>query len=357
MIQARLSGFSTERTVPVLPSVAVVGATGAVGEIMRQVLIERAFELRAIKFLASERSAGKPIDFKGKSYLVEPIRSEAFAGVDIVLSSTPASVSRESSPMAARAGAIVIDNSSAWRMDPEVPLVVPEVNADALRSIPRGIVANPNCSTIQMVVALKPLHDLARIKRVVVATYQASSGKGATGLRDLDAQLVAVGRGQTVPAPTAHAAQLAGNVLPHDWKLGEDDYSEEEIKMIRETRKIMGDERILVSPTTVRVPVRVGHSEAINLEFECPITPEQARTALHKAPGVIVRDDYAKGEVPLALTAAGCDEVFVGRIRRDPSVPHGLNLWVVADNLRKGAATNAVQIAEVLIQRGWLSRK
>jgi aspartate-semialdehyde dehydrogenase len=342
---------------PVLPSVAVVGATGAVGEIMRQVLSERAFALGRIKFLASERSVGKSIAFKGKSYTVEPIRPEAFAGVDIVLSSTPASVSRESSPMAARAGAIVIDNSSAWRMDPDVPLVVPEVNADALRSIPKGIVANPNCSTIQMVVALKPLHDLARIKRVVVATYQASSGKGATGLRDLDAQLAAGGRGEAMPRATAHAAQLAGNVLPHDWKLGDDGYSEEEIKMIRETHKIMGDERILVSPTTARVPVRVGHSEAINLEFERPITPDEARAALRKAPGVIVLDDYAKGEVPLPLASAGRDEVFVGRIRRDPTVPYGLNLWVVADNLRKGAATNAVQIAEVLVARGWLTKR
>jgi aspartate-semialdehyde dehydrogenase len=341
----------------VLPSVAVVGATGAVGEIMRQVLIERAFNLRTIKFLASERSAGKSIQFKGKSHSVEPIRPESFAGVDIVLSSTPASVSRESSPMAARAGAIVIDNSSAWRMDPEVPLVVPEVNADAMRSIPKGIVANPNCSTIQMVVALKPLHDLAKIKRVVVSTYQASSGKGATGLRDLDAQLAAGGRGEPMPKATAHAAQLAGNVLPHDWKLGDDGYSEEEIKMIRETRKIMGDDSILVSPTTARVPVRIGHSEAINLEFERPINAEQARAALRNAPGVIVVDDYAKGEVPLPLSSAGRDEVFVGRIRRDPSVPHGLNLWVVADNLRKGAATNAVQIAEVLVKRGWLPKK
>jgi aspartate-semialdehyde dehydrogenase len=343
--------------IPVLASVAVVGATGAVGEIMRQVLLERALPLRAIKFLASERSTGTSIEFKGKTYRVEAIRPEAFAGVDIVLSSTPASVSRETSPMAARAGAVVIDNSSAWRMDPDVPLVVPEVNAEALRSIPKGIVANPNCSTIQMVVALKPLHDLARIRRVVVATYQASSGKGATGLRDLDAQLAAGGRGEPIPKATAHAAQLAGNVLPHDWKLGEDGYSEEEIKMVKETRKIMGDERILVSPTTARVPVRVGHSEAINLEFEQPITPEEARAALRKAPGVIVLDDYARGQVPLPLASAGRDEVFVGHIRRDPTVPHGLNLWVVADNLRKGAATNAVQIAEVLIQRGWLPKR
>lgn len=339
------------------PSVAVVGATGAVGEVMRQVLVERNFPLRAIKFLASERSAGKAIEFKGKRYTIEPIAPEAFAGVDIVLSSTPAGISRETSPMAAKQGAIVVDNSSAWRMDPEVPLVVPEVNADALKKIPKGIVANPNCSTIQMVVALKPLHDLAKIKRVVVCTYQASSGKGAKGLYELDQQVAAVGKGQKVPAATAHAAQLAGNVLPHDWKLGDDGYSEEEWKMVRETHKIMGDDSIQVSPTTARVPVRIGHSEAVNIEFHKPITVEQARAALAKAPGVILVDDYAKGEVPLALMAEGRDETFVGRIRKDPTIPNGLNLWVVADNLRKGAATNAVQIAEVLVQRGWLPKK
>jgi aspartate-semialdehyde dehydrogenase len=338
------------------PSVAIVGATGAVGEVMRQVVDEHRLPLRSIKFLASQRSAGKTITFKGKSYPVEPIRPEAFVGVDIVLSSTPASVSRDTSPMAAQAGAVVIDNSSAWRMDPEVPLVVPEVNADALKRIPKGIVANPNCSTIQMVVALKPLHDLARIKRVVVCTYQASSGKGAKALFELDAQVTALGQGRPIPAATAHAAQLAGNVLPHDWKAGEEGYSEEEWKMVRETHKIMGDDSIRVSPTTARVPVRIGHSEAVNLEFERPISVEQAREALHKAPGVVVVDDYAKGHVPLALQAEGRDEVFVGRIRRDPTVPNGLNLWVVADNLRKGAATNAVQIAEVLVERGWLKK-
>jgi aspartate-semialdehyde dehydrogenase len=340
----------------VLPSVAVVGATGAVGEVMRQVLIDRKFAFRAIKFLASERSAGKSIEFAGKKYEVEPIRPEAFVGVDIVLSSTPASVSRESSPMAAKAGAIVVDNSSAWRMDPEVPLVVPEVNADALKKIPKGIVANPNCSTIQMVVALKPLHDLGKIKRVVVSTYQASSGKGAKGLFELDAQVKAIGRGEPVPAVTAHAAQLAGNVLPHDWKAGDDGYSEEEWKMIRETRKIMGDDSIQMSPTTVRVPVRIGHSEAVNIEFHNAVSVEQARAALKKAPGIIFIDD-SKNEAPLALQCEGKDEVFVGRLRRDPSIPHGLNLWVVADNLRKGAATNAIQIAEVLVQRGWLPKK
>jgi aspartate-semialdehyde dehydrogenase len=344
-------GLFDERASPVAANIAVVGATGAVGEIIRQVLVEHNFPVRSIKFLASERSAGKPIEFRGKTHTVEKLRPEAFAGVDIVLSSTPALISREYSPIAARAGAIVVDNSSAWRMDPDVPLVVPEVNSHALAHIPKGIVANPNCSTIQMVVALKPLHDLARIKRVVVATYQASSGKGATGLFELDAQVAALGRGETVPPAKAHAAQLAGNVLPHDWKASDEGYTEEEWKMVRETRKIMGDESIQVSPTTARVPVRIGHSEAINLEFHRPITVEQAREALRRAPGVILMDDAARGEVPLPLSAVGRDEVFVGRIRRDTTVPYGLNLWVVADNLRKGAATNAVQIAEELLRR------
>lgn len=324
---------------------------------MRQVLSERAFPLRSIRFLASERSAGKAISFQGKSHRVERLCPEAFEEIDIALSSTPALVSREYSPIAARAGAIVVDNSSAWRMDSEVPLVVPEVNADALAHIPKGIVANPNCSTIQMVVALKPLHDLARIKRIVVATYQASSGKGATGLRELDAQLVALGRGEPLPVAKAHAAHLAGNVLPHDWKAGDEGYTEEEWKMIRETRKIMSDETILISPTTARVPVRIGHSESINLEFHRPITVDGARAALRSAPGVVLLDDAHNGDVPMPLDVAGRDEVFVGRIRRDPTVPHGLNLWVVADNLRKGAATNAVQIAEVLVERNWLPRK
>src|SRR5260221_676504 len=254
-----------------------MGATGAVGEIMRQVVAERKFPFRAIKFLASARSAGKTIHFQGKQYRVEEIRPEAFAGVDIVLSSTPATISRDYSPIAAKAGAIVVDNSSAWRMDPEVPLVVPEVNPQTLQHLPKGIIANPNCSTIQMVVALKPLHDLARIKRVVVATYQASSGKGAKAVFELEAQVRAIGRGEPVPVARAHAAQLAGNVLPHDWKAGDEGYSEEEWKMVRETKKIMGDDTIEVSPTTVRVPVRIGHSEAINLEFHNPITVEEAR--------------------------------------------------------------------------------
>jgi aspartate-semialdehyde dehydrogenase len=334
-------------------NLAVVGATGVVGEVMRQVLAERKFAYKSIKFLASERSAGKTIEFQGKPFAIEPISPKAFAGVDIVLSSTPASVSRESSPMAAQAGAIVIDNSSAWRMDPDVPLVVPEVNSRALERIPKGIIANPNCSTIQLVVALKPLHDAAQIKRVVVATYQASSGKGAKALFELDSQMAALGRGE-IPAPaTTHAGQLAGNVLPHDWKAGAEGFSEEEWKMVNETRKIMGDDSIQVAPTTVRVPVRVGHSEAVNIEFHSAIGVDQACKLLAKAPGVILVEQGA----PLPLDAAGRDEVFVGRVRRDPTVPHGLWIWVVADNLRKGAASNAIQIAETLVAKGLLKKK
>jgi aspartate-semialdehyde dehydrogenase len=339
------------------PSVAVVGATGAVGEVLRQVLTERSFPARAWKFLASERSSGKTIEFRGKNYAIEPLRPEAFAGVDLAFMSLPASISREFAPLAAKAGAIVIDKSSAFRTDPEVPLVVPEVNAETLQHTPKGIVATPNCSTTQMVVALKPLHDAARIKRVVVSTYQASSGNGAKAVRELDGQISAIGRGTAVPPARVHAAQLAGNVVPHDWKIGPDGYSEEESKMVFETQKILGDPSVQVSPTTVRVPVRVGHSEAVNLEFHNPITVERAREVLRNAPGIVLLDDPSRGEVPLPLAAEGRDEVFVGRIRRDTTVSNGLNLWVVADNLRKGAATNAVQIAEVLVRRGWLRRK
>jgi aspartate-semialdehyde dehydrogenase len=328
------------------PSVAVVGATGAVGELMRKVLEERKFPFRAIKFLASERSAGKTVTFRGKQYQVEAIRPEAFTGVDIVLSSTPASISREYSPIAAKAGAIVVDNSSAWRMDPDVPLVVPEVNAHELGRIPKGIVANPNCVAIPLTVALKPLHDAAGIKRVVVSTYQSSSGKGAKGLDDLDSQLASIGAGQPMPAAKAHAAQLAGNVLPHDWKHEADGYTEEECKVINETCKILGA-KIPVSVTCVRVPVRVSHSLSVNVEFERPLSAADAIKALRAQQNVVISDDPP----PLPLDVTGRDEVFVGRVRPDKTVPFGLNLWVVADNLRKGAATNAVQIAQELLKR------
>jgi aspartate-semialdehyde dehydrogenase len=332
-------------------SLAVVGATGAVGELIRQVLAERGFRPKAIKFLASEKSAGKTVTFLGKPHTVEPIRPEAFAGVKIVLSSTPSAVSKEYSPIAARAGAIVVDNSSAWRMDPDCPLVVPEVNADQLHHIKKGIVANPNCVAIPLTVALKPLHDLGRVRRVVVCTYQSSSGKGAKGLVDFEAQLKAFAGGGPVPAPTAHRGQLVGNVLTLDWTLDPNGYTEEENKVINETRKILGDPTIGVCPTCVRVPVKVSHSEAVTVEFERPVSVADAKRALAKAPGVVLMDE-ARGEVPTPLHAEGKDHTFVGRVRQDPSNPNALSLWVVADNLRKGAATNAVQCAEELIRRG-----
>lgn len=333
-------------------NVAVVGATGAVGDLMRQVLAERRFPVASIKFLASEKSVGKTVEFAGRTYPVEPIRPEAFAGVQIVLSSTPSSVSREFAPLAARAGAIVIDNSSAWRMDPDCPLVVPEVNAEQLHHIRKGIVANPNCVAIPLCVALKPLHDLGRVRRVVVATYQSSSGKGAKGLLDFEAQLRAFVAGQPLPPPTAHRGQLAGNVLTLDWVLEANGFTEEENKVINETKKILGDPEIGVCPTCVRVPVRVGHSEAVTVEFHRPVTVEQAKAALARAPGVVLLDETADGRVPQPIHAAGTDQTYVGRVRRDPSCPNALCLWIVADNLRKGAASNAVQCAEELLKRG-----
>lgn len=332
-------------------SLAVVGATGAVGELIRTVLAERGFKPKTIKFLASPKSAGKTVTFLGKQHPVEPICPEAFAGVKIVLSSTPSSISKEYAPIAARAGAIVVDNSSAWRMDPDCPLVVPEVNGHELHNIKKGIVANPNCVAIPLCVALKPLHDLGKVKRVVVATYQSSSGKGATGLTDFDAQLKAFASGGPVPAPTAHRAQLAGNVITLDWTLDENGFTDEENKVINETKKIMGDPSIGVCPTCVRVPVRVAHSEAVTVEFERPVSVADAKAALGKAPGVVLMDE-AMGEFPQPIHAEGKDHTFVGRVRQDPSNPNALCLWVVSDNLRKGAATNAVQCAEELIKRG-----
>ncbi|QDU64423.1 Aspartate-semialdehyde dehydrogenase [Planctomycetes bacterium Pan216] len=330
-------------------SLGIMGATGAVGEVMRQIVDERNLPYDTITFLASERSAGTTLKFRNENHVVKAIGPDAFKGLDIILSSTPSSISREFSPIAAKAGAVVVDNSSAFRMDPEVPLVVPEVNPEAIAKH-KGIIANPNCSTIQMVVALKPLHDLGGLKRVVVSTYQASSGKGGKGLEDFERQLAHACHPDGVPEPTAHKHQLLDNCLPDDWTIGDEGYSEEEWKMVNETRKILGEESLGVTVTCVRVPVRCGHSESINLEFERPVSPEAAREALAAAPGVIVLDDPVAGNVPLAKASVGRDEVFVGRIRRDPTVPYGLNLWVVADNLRKGAATNAVQIAEHLLK-------
>jgi aspartate-semialdehyde dehydrogenase len=333
----------------VVKSIAVVGASGAVGAVMTRLLEERRFPVGSIKFLASERSAGKSVTFRGEEYPIETLSAAAFEGVEIVLSSTPASISREYSPIAAKAGAVVVDNSSAFRMDPEVPLVVPEVNPHDVAGH-RGIIANPNCSTIQMVVALKPLHDEARIKRVVVSTYQSASGAGEKGLHELRAQTEALATGREAPAPSKFAHPLAYNCIPQIDEFLPSGYTKEEMKMVNETRKIMGDATIDVCPTCVRVPVLVAHSESILVETERPITPDEARALWSKAPGLVVVDDPASKSYPLPAVAAGRDEVFVGRIRRDLHRPDALLFWCVSDNLRKGAALNAVQIAEEVLK-------
>jgi aspartate-semialdehyde dehydrogenase len=328
-------------------AIAVVGASGAVGEVILRVLEHRDFPLRSIKFLASERSAGKTVTFRGESHTIQPLKPDAFSGVEIVLSSTPGTVAREYIPWAVKAGAVVVDNSSAFRMDPEVPLVVPEVNA---HDIPKhkGIIANPNCSTIQMVVALKPLHDAAHIRRVIVSTYQAASGAGQMGILDLETQTRAWADGRSIPAPGKFPHPIFANCLPQVDDFTESGYTKEEIKMVNETRKIMGDPTIDVSPTCVRVPVANCHSESILVETERPISVERARELWRAAPGIALADDPARKLYPLAAEANGRDEVFVGRIRADLHNPRALLFWCVSDNLRKGAATNAVQIAELL---------
>ncbi|MBW2463874.1 MAG: aspartate-semialdehyde dehydrogenase [Deltaproteobacteria bacterium] len=327
--------------------VAVVGATGVVGQEMLRVLHERSFPVREVIAVASERSAGKTVTFGDQELTIRALSADVFEGVDIALFSIGAEISLEWSPVAAAAGAVVIDNSSAFRMDDDVPLVVPECNMDAAANRPRGIIANPNCSTIQMVVALQPLHDEAKIERVVVATYQAVSGAGAPAVACLDAQRRSLALGEPIDEGVLEG-QLAGNLLMH-WSCDEaSGYQEEELKMVHETRKILGDPTIRVSPTAVRVPVATGHSEAITLETARPLTPERARELLEAAPGVEVVDDFAAGVYPTPLDCEGRDPVFVGRIRADVGNPGGLQLWVVSDNLRKGAALNAVQIAEGL---------
>ena len=331
-------------------NVAVVGATGAVGRMMIRVLEERNFPVKNLRLFASERSRGLKLKFRGEEIPVE-VLSEApnFKGIDIALFSAGASRSLEYAPKFAADGAVVVDNSSAWRMDPEVPLVVPEVNPHAVAGYKnKGIIANPNCSTIQMVVPLKPLHDYGRIKRIVVATYQAVSGAGQKAIDELSAQVKAWCAGEEMPPPSAIAHQIAFNCVPHIDVFLENAYTREEMKMVNETRKIMEDESIQVTATCVRVPVFYGHAEAVNIETERKITPEKARELLSNFPGVVVMDDPGTKTYPLQIRVAGRDEVFVGRIREDESVECGLNLWVVADNLRKGAATNAVQIAEIL---------
>ena len=328
--------------------VAVFGASGAVGQVMIRLLEDREFPVASIKFLASGRDPGRSVAFRGRDYPVEPVSEAAFEGVEIVLSSTPGAVSKRWSPVAARAGAVVVDNSSAFRMDPTVPLVVPEVNPEAIAGH-RGIIANPNCSTIQMVVALKPLSDAFGLRRVVVSTYQAVSGAGQTGIQELDDQWRAIAGGVEPPIPSKFAHPIAFNVVPQIDEFLPDGYTKEERKMVDETRKILGDQSLAICPTCVRVPVVNAHSESILVETERPITPEAARAVWAKAPGLVVLDDPSTRTYPLPTTAHGRDEVFVGRIRADLDRPNALLFWCVADNLRKGAATNAVQIAERLL--------
>ncbi len=332
-------------------NVAVVGATGAVGNEMVKVLEERKFPVKNLTLLASSRSVGKTMMFHGEDIDVQELKEDSFKGIDIGLFSPGGSVSLKFAPIAAASGCVVIDNTSAFRMDPDIPLVVPEVNEHAIaQHTKRGIIANPNCSTIQLVVALKPLHDAAKIKRIVVSTYQAVSGTGQKAIKELEAQVLAIYNMKSIPKKV-YPHQIAFNCLPHIDSFLDSGYTKEEMKMVNETKKIMEDGSIAVTATTVRVPVFFGHSESVNVEFDSKMTPDMARKLLKKAPGVKVIDNPAKNRYPLAIDAAGKDETFVGRIRVDDTVKYGLNMWIVADNIRKGAALNAVQIAEALIKK------
>jgi aspartate-semialdehyde dehydrogenase len=330
--------------------VAVVGATGAVGNEMIKILEERQFPVGSLKLLASERSLGKSLEFKGKEVPVEVLGEGSFAGVQIGLFSAGGGISEKFAPIAAKAGTVVIDNTSAFRMDPDVPLVVPEVNPEAIALYKKkGIIANPNCSTIQMVVALKPIHDAVRIRRIVVSTYQAVSGTGKKAIEELSEQTKALMNFKDVHVKV-YPHQIAFNCLPQIDVFLDNGYTKEEMKMVNETKKIMNDPSIGVTATTVRVPVFYAHSESVNIETERKISAGGVRTLLSKAPGVCVVDDPRNREYPLAIRAAGKDETFVGRIREDESIPNGINMWIVSDNIRKGAALNAVQIAEILIK-------
>ncbi|WP_457621141.1 aspartate-semialdehyde dehydrogenase [Persephonella sp.] len=329
-------------------NIAILGATGAVGQTMLRVLEERNFPVDEIRLLASPRSAGQELEYMGLKYKVQAVSPEAFEGIDIALFSAGGSRSKEWAPVAVEKGAVVIDNSSAFRMDDDVPLVVPEVNPEDVKWH-KGIIANPNCSTIQMVVAINPIHRVKKIKKVFVSTYQAVSGAGATAIKDLEEETKAYFEGKYY-YPEALPAHIAFNVIPHIDVFLDNDYTKEEMKMVNETRKIMHAPDIKVSPTCVRVPVFYGHSETVVIETEEPVTPEEAREILRSAPGVIVEDDPSNNVYPMPIDVAGKDEVFVGRIRKDLVFENGLSMWVVADNLRKGAATNAVQIAELLVE-------
>jgi aspartate-semialdehyde dehydrogenase len=335
------------------PRVGVIGATGLVGTTILSLLDERGFPAAEVIPFASERSAGKQIEWNDTVLECRTLTDETIQGLDLVLSSAGASISAEWAPKLVEAGAVVVDNTSHFRMHDDVPLVVAEVNPEAAASH-KGIIANPNCSTMQMVVALKPLFDEAGIERLVISTYQAVSGTGKAAIDELVGQAHAILHDSDAPA-AIYPHQIAFNVLPQAGNFAEgDDHTDEERKLINETRKILGDDTIRVSATCVRVPVVTGHSEAVNVETREPLSPERARELLAAAPGVTVLDDPAAASYPMAIEAAGRDDVFVGRIRRDPGNESAIDLWVVSDNLRKGAATNAVQLAELLVERGLL---
>lgn len=331
-------------------NVAIAGATGAVGGAMLDVLARRDFPINELRLLASERSVGKKLTFKGEEIAVQLLDKDAFTGIDVALFSAGASRSLEFAPAAAAAGAVVVDNSSAFRMDPEIPLVVPEVNPGAIALYPkRGIIANPNCSTIQMMVALKPIYDKVGIKRIVVSTYQAVSGSGAQAIEELDRQVRAYAAGDDITSEV-YPHQIAFNCLPHIDSFLDNGYTKEEMKMVNETRKIFGDDGIGVTATTVRVPVFYGHSESVNIETNSKITAAEVKDMLADAAGVKLVDEPGADNYPLALDCEGEFPTLVGRIREDESIANGINMWVVADNILKGAALNAVQIAEVLIK-------
>src|SRR3990167_8598040 len=331
-------------------NVAVVGATGVVGQEMIRILEERNFPVDKIKLLASERSVGQFLEYKGKAEKVNLLSEETFEWIDIGLFSPGASISAVYAPKAGNAGCVVIDNTSQFRMDPDVPLVVPEVNPKAIAEYKkRNIIANPNCSTIQMVVALKPIHDAVKINRIVVSTYQAISGAGKEAMDELSDQVLAI-YGRKEIKKKVFPYQIAFNCIPQIDVFLDNGYTKEEMKMVNETKKIMGDDSIKITATTVRVPVFNSHSEAVNIETEKKITAKEIKELLSKAPGVKVLDDTKKLEYPMPIDASEKDAVFVGRIREDESIPNGINMWIVAENLRKGAALNAVQIAEILIK-------
>ncbi len=330
--------------------IAVVGATGEVGRTFLKVLEERNFPIDDLELFASERSEGMVLDFKGEKIKVHALNKRPdFKGIDIALFSAGSSISKEYAPRFAKDGAVVIDNSSAWRLEPDVPLVVPEVNPEDVKEH-RGIIANPNCSTIQMVVALKPIYDAVGIEAIVVSTYQSVSGAGAKAIRELEEQVRAWCKKEEIPPPKVLPKRIAFNVIPQIDVFTENGYTKEELKMLNETRKIMHDPNIKVSATTVRVPVFYGHSEAVSVKLKGELSSQEARMLLRKAQGVVLIDESSQGLYPLAVDVVGKDEVFVGRVREDLVFEPGLSMWIVADNIRKGAATNAVQIAELLTQ-------